>query len=103
LILLYSKFSKLLNYNLLPLKMNSTLFIDATPQEIDLTMQHAWDAFHIYRKLNHKRRSDFMRAIANELENCAEDIIPIAMREAHLPEVRMRAELTRTTFQLRSL
>jgi 2,5-dioxopentanoate dehydrogenase len=90
LILLYSKFSKLLNYNLLPLKMNSTLFIDATPQEIDLTMQHAWDAFHIYRKLNHKRRSDFMRAIANELENCAEDIIPIAMREA------------RTTFQLRS-
>ncbi len=78
------------------------MFIDATPKEIDQIMQLAWDAFHKYRKLNHKQRADFMRTIASELETRADTIIPIAMREAHLPEARMKFELSRTTFQLYS-
>ncbi len=77
-------------------------YTDATKQEIDIAMQEAWNAFHIYRKMSLKQRSAFMKAIAIELENCGDELIHTAMREAHLPEARMRGERARTIFQLNS-
>lgn len=78
------------------------LFTDATIPEIETHMQQAWHAFHIYRKMSLKQRADFMRAIAVELENGGDELIHTAMREAHLPEARMRGERARTIFQLTS-
>ncbi|MEO6638313.1 MAG: aldehyde dehydrogenase (NADP(+)) [Ginsengibacter sp.] len=75
-------------------------FKDATKDEIDNTMQNAWDAFHIYRKLSLKQRAAFMKAIAVELEACGDELIHIAMQETNLPEPRLKNERARTIFQL---
>ncbi|MDQ6844316.1 MAG: aldehyde dehydrogenase family protein, partial [Bacteroidota bacterium] len=77
-------------------------FKDATKNEIEDIMQNAWCAFHVYRKLSLKQRSDFMKAIAVELEACGDDLIRVAMQETNLPEPRLRNERARTIFQLNS-
>lgn len=78
------------------------MFTDATTNEINEVMQQAWSAFHLYRKMSLKRRADFMRAIAIELEACGDELIQTVMRETNLPEARMRNERARTIFQLNS-
>ena len=75
---------------------------DFSAEEIDVVMQEAWNAFHVYRKLSLKQRAGFMKAIAVELENCGDTLINTAMRETNLPEARMRGERARTIFQLNS-
>ena len=77
-------------------------FTDTSLQEIDLCMQEAWKAFHVYRKKSIKERAALMRAIAKELENCGDHLIEIAMQETNLPEARLRGERGRTIFQLNS-
>lgn len=75
---------------------------DATVNEIDEALQKAWKAFHQYRKLSLRQRADFMRAIADELENCGPEVIETAMQETNLPETRLKNEKGRTVFQLNS-
>jgi 2,5-dioxopentanoate dehydrogenase len=78
------------------------MFKDATISEVDEVMQKAWIAFHEYRKLPLKRRAEFMRAIAEGLDSCPDELIHTAMQETNLPEARLRNEKTRTVFQLNS-
>lgn len=78
------------------------MFTDSTMQEVDLTMQNAWNAFHVYRKFSLKQRAAFIKAIAVELENCGDALIHTAMSETNLPEARLRGERARTIFQLNS-
>ena len=75
---------------------------DATAEEIELTMNKAWAAFYVYRKLPLIKRAEFMKAIAKELENCGDILIETAMAETNLPEARLRGERGRTIFQLNS-
>ena len=75
---------------------------NASPEQIDLAVQEAWAAFHIYRKYSLAKRAAFMRAIAAEIEAVADDLIQTAMEETHLPDARLRNEKTRTVFQLTS-
>ncbi|HQW83190.1 MAG TPA: aldehyde dehydrogenase (NADP(+)) [Ferruginibacter sp.] len=75
---------------------------DFTEEEIATVMQQAWEAFHSYRKCSLKQRANFMKVIANELENCGDALIQIAMSETNLPEARLRGERARTIFQLNS-
>ncbi|MER3498150.1 MAG: aldehyde dehydrogenase (NADP(+)) [Chitinophagaceae bacterium] len=77
-------------------------FRDATTEEIDVLMQQAWKAFHVYRKFSLKQRADFMRMIATEIENLGDELLEIGHQESHLPEAKLKAERTRTLFQLRS-
>ncbi len=78
------------------------MFADATKEEIDIIMQQAWKAFHLYRKCSLQQRAAFMHAIAAELENTGDALIKTAMEETSLPEVRLRGERARTIFQLNS-
>ncbi|HEX4876006.1 MAG TPA: aldehyde dehydrogenase family protein, partial [Chitinophagaceae bacterium] len=78
------------------------MYKDATVEEINIIMQQAWEAFHVYRKYSLKQRAHFMRVIAAELEACGDALIQTAMRETHLPEARLRNERTRTIYQLES-
>jgi NADP-dependent aldehyde dehydrogenase len=78
------------------------MFTDATKEEINSLMLQAWHAFHIYRKMSLKLRAGFMKAIADELENCGDALIQTAMSETNLPEARLRSERARTIFQLTS-
>ncbi|MEO7308143.1 MAG: aldehyde dehydrogenase (NADP(+)) [Ferruginibacter sp.] len=75
---------------------------DFSAEEIDVVMNQAWNAFHVYRKLSLKQRAGFMKAIAIELENCGDALIQTAMQETNLPEARLRGERARTIFQLNS-
>lgn len=79
---------------------NISMFTDATKEEIDSAMKEAWKAFHQYRKLPLKSRSDFMRAIGEELLNAKDDLVKTAMKETNLPEKRLKGELARTILQL---
>ncbi len=75
---------------------------DFNAEEIDVVMQDAWNAFHVYRKFSLKQRAAFMKAIAVELESCGDELIHTTMSETNLPEVRLRGERARTIFQLNS-
>ena len=75
---------------------------DFNVEEIDVVMQDAWSAFHIYRKFSLRQRAAFMKAIAVELESCGDALIQTAMSETNLPEARLRGERARTIFQLNS-
>lgn len=63
----------------------------------------AHQAFQIGRETPLATRASWLRAIADALEDQADALIPVAQRETHLPEGRLRGELTRTAFQLRLL
>ncbi len=67
---------------------------------IDEVMQQSYTAFLKYKKFSLTQRADFMRAIAVELENIRQQVIPVTMKETNLPEGRMNNELSRTIFQL---
>ena len=44
------------------------------------------------------RRSRWIGAIADRLDEAADALVPIAQRESHLTDARLRGELTRTTY-----
>ena len=75
------------------------MFNDFTKDELEIVMQQAWQAFHIYRKRSLKQRAAFMRSIATIIENLDDDLIQIAKQETNLPEARLRGEKARTIFQ----
>ncbi|MFJ9008599.1 aldehyde dehydrogenase (NADP(+)) [Streptomyces canus] len=54
-------------------------------------------------RATHTMRAAWLHAIAAALDAHSGDLIPVAMRETHLPEGRLTGELARTTFQLRLL
>jgi 2,5-dioxopentanoate dehydrogenase len=78
------------------------MFNDATPGEIEVVMENAWKAFHVYRKCSLKQRADFMRAVAKEIENLGDELLKVAGEETNLPEARLRNERARTMYQLTS-
>lgn len=78
------------------------MFQDANIAEIEVAMQEAWDAFHVYRKISLHQRADFMRNIAKEIEAIGDELLTVAGEETHLPEARLRGERARTMFQLTS-
>ena len=76
------------------------MYKDATIPEIEMVMQQAWKAFPIYRKYSLKKRADFLRAIAKEIEELGDELLKVTGEETNLPEVRLRGERGRTIFQL---
>jgi 2,5-dioxopentanoate dehydrogenase len=87
------------------LKIIKKLFMtykDASLEEIDSSLEQAWQAFHLYRKLSLTQRSTFMRTIAKEMESIGPKLVTTAMSETNLPHPRLQNELNRTVFQLNS-
>ena len=76
------------------------MYKDATIPEIETVMQQAWKAFPIYRKYSLKKRADFLRAIAKEIEELGDELLKVTGEETNLPEARLRGERGRTIFQL---
>lgn len=48
-----------------------------------------------------EERATWLEAVADALDAAAEDLVPVAIAESHLPEGRLRGEVGRTTGQLR--
>ncbi|PWT70847.1 MAG: aldehyde dehydrogenase (NADP(+)) [Bacteroidetes bacterium] len=78
------------------------MFKDTSKEEIDLIAKQAWQAFLQYSKMPLKKRAEFMRMAASELEALGDDLIVLAQSETNLPEARLKNERARTIFQLQS-
>ena len=76
-------------------------FASGTKAHVDQACALAAAAFDTFRASTPEARAQFLEAIAVNLEAMAETIVPRAIAETGLPEVRIRGELGRTTGQLR--
>lgn len=63
-------------------------------------MERAAAAFLLYRTYSGQQRASLLEAIGQELEAQSDQLISIAGEESHLPEIRLRGELSRTIYQL---
>jgi NADP-dependent aldehyde dehydrogenase len=79
----------------------NSAFPDATTTEVDISLQTAAGAFHIFRKLSGERKASFLNAIADLLEQNTEEIISLANGETSLSLPRLRMELQRTVNETR--
>ncbi|MFO0507458.1 MAG: aldehyde dehydrogenase family protein, partial [bacterium] len=75
--------------------------MDATLEQVEAALQEAQIAFLSYKSINGKKKSQFLRAIADEMEALGEELVRTAMRETNLPEARIIGERGRTTGQCR--
>ena len=64
-------------------------------------MADAIAAFRVLRRSSRAERASWLAAAADALDAEADTLVAIGQRETHLPEARLRAELKRTTNQLR--
>lgn len=76
-------------------------FAWARPEEVASALQKAQDAAPIWATLGHKPKADFLRLIAQGIEDNAARIIELATQETALPSGRIQGEIGRTTGQLR--
>ncbi len=75
-------------------------FQEANEEEIEAAAALAKEAFIVYREFSGKRRAEFLRAIAKEIENLGDELIQVYTQESGLPEGRAAGERGRTMGQL---
>lgn len=80
---------------------NSTVFHEATPEEINEACGLAQKAFLTYSQTSGMQRSQFLSAIADEIEGLGDTLIEMYTSESGLPEGRAAGERGRTLGQLR--
>jgi len=71
------------------------------PAELEAILSAAAEAAGPLGAMRPAERVGLLRAVADALDAAADELVPLAMEETHLPEARLRSELVRTTFQLR--
>lgn len=72
-------------------------FKDATVQEANQALKEAQVAFLSYKNFSGKKKAEFLRAIADEIEALGQELVATAMKETNLPEARIINERGRTT------
>ncbi len=72
-------------------------FKDATLAEVDAAVQEAHIAFLSFKNFSGKKRAEFLRSIADEIEALGDELVKTAMGETALPEARIIGERGRTT------
>lgn len=75
-------------------------FHEASDQEVELAAKEAAAAFDTYQRTTPEQRSNFLRRIAEEINNLGDELIQRAKAETALPEARLTGERARTTGQL---
>ncbi len=83
-------------------KENETRFYEASSEEIDKAVALAWKAFTCYQDYSGEQKSEFLNAIADEIEALGDELINTYCAESGLPRGRAMGERGRTVFQLRS-
>jgi len=73
------------------------MYTDATLNEVNAAMQEAHIAFLSYKNFSGKKKAEFLRAIADEIEALGQELVTTTMRETNLPEARIINERGRTT------
>lgn len=80
---------------------NPWTFYEASEEELDEAVQLAAKAFTTYRNIPGKKKANFLRTIANNIEGLGDELIETYMSESGLPEGRAKGERGRTVGQLR--
>lgn len=70
---------------------------------VDAAVVKANSAFHAAKQADRQTRAAWLKAVGAALEEHRDELVPLAMSESHLPEARLKGELTRTIFQLNLL
>ena len=83
-------------------KENSTVFTEATINEINDAVSLASKAFKEYSTIAGKQKATFLNAIADEILALDDELIKMYCSETGLPEGRAKGERGRTINQLRS-
>ena len=52
-------------------------FIDATPQQVDSALREAQLAFLSYKNISGKKKAEFLREIANQIEALGQALVEI--------------------------
>ena len=78
-------------------------FHEAAIDEVDEAAQLASRAFETYRNFSGERKAEFLKAIAEEIENLGDELLEAYTTESGLPIGRAQGERGRTIFQLRSM
>ena len=68
---------------------------------LDNVLAAASSAARVTGRSTPGQRANWLRAIADALDEAAPELVPIAKAETHLPEARLTGEVRRTTFQAR--
>lgn len=76
-------------------------FKEASIKEINLVMQQSQTAFEAYQQTTIAQKSEFLEAIATEIEALGDALLQKASEETNLPIPRLTGERGRTTGQLR--
>lgn len=74
---------------------------NTTSGQLEAYLAAAQDSFGAWAATSPAQRAGILDAVASALDAAADQLVPIAMAETNLPELRLRGELKRTTFQLR--
>ncbi len=77
-------------------------FHEANKEEINEAVEKAAEAFEVYKNVSGRKKAEFLRAIADEIEDLGDELINVYLQESGLPEGRARGERGRTTGQLRA-
>ncbi|MBU2705292.1 aldehyde dehydrogenase (NADP(+)) [Zooshikella marina] len=88
-------------YNPATNELLPTQYYETDQTLVDLAAEKAQSAFSEYRLLSAKQRSNFLSAIARQLQQLGPGIIEQAINETALPETRLTSELQRTINQLK--
>ncbi|NVJ89378.1 MAG: aldehyde dehydrogenase (NADP(+)) [Flavobacteriaceae bacterium] len=83
-------------------KENSSIFIEASKEEINKAVKLASQAFKEYRTFSGAQKAKFLNAIADEILALDDELIQTYCLETGLPEGRAKGERGRTVGQLRS-
>lgn len=70
-------------------------------EEVDPILERTLTAHRTWSRTASDDRAAVLSAVGDALEAAADELIPVAQDETHLPEARLRGELKRTGFQLR--
>jgi alpha-ketoglutaric semialdehyde dehydrogenase len=76
------------------------IFHEASDDEVQRAATEAATAFDIFSQTTAEQRADFLRRIAEEINNLGDELIQRAKAETALPEARLTGERARTTGQL---
>ncbi|MDT0444764.1 aldehyde dehydrogenase (NADP(+)) [Streptomyces johnsoniae] len=72
-----------------------------TPEELEALLARAAEAAPGWAAHSPADRADTLTAVADALDERADELLPLAKEESRLPDGRLAGELKRTTFQLR--
>ena len=76
-------------------------YIHASNNEVNLACELAENAKIEFANLSGKKKGEFLRKIAQKIDDAVDEIVKVATSETGLPEARIRGETARTSGQLR--